>query len=65
MTTPNGDVPSPRNYHGACVHESNFYVFGGVGNDGIIQDLDHVHILNLQNFVWYVPSPLFLVDTDQ
>eukprot|EP00747_Dinoflagellata_sp_TGD_P170326 gnl/TRDRNA2_/TRDRNA2_201615_c0_seq1.p1 gnl/TRDRNA2_/TRDRNA2_201615_c0~~gnl/TRDRNA2_/TRDRNA2_201615_c0_seq1.p1 ORF type:complete len:618 (-),score=101.99 gnl/TRDRNA2_/TRDRNA2_201615_c0_seq1:79-1854(-) len=51
-----GTPPSPRFFHGACVHGDFYVIFGGCGASDYSKPLGDVHMLDLRSMQWSSPA---------
>ena len=52
-TAPSAPSPPPREGHTATIFRNYFVIFGGLGLDGLLND---IHALDLDTLVWSVPE---------
>jgi hypothetical protein len=44
-----GEKPPPRSHHSQVLHDSRLYVFGGINEDGVLDDM---YVLDIGSMVW-------------
>lgn len=51
-----GNAPSPRFYHGVCIANDLYVIFGGTADAGYSNKLNDLHWVDLRNMQWSSPS---------